>query len=258
MTQRTVAFKRIVDPDDINPGNPSNYIDIPIVASLQVIDGENAQLMIKTFYNESANDSRKTWTATVNNKSTPDGSTIIEDDSLLVDCERVSSITFVDTFWTVKQFFFNADPAPLPPVIDPSYKDAVGHYKSHVVRYNMDNVNDPNSTPWVDVEVIDVFRQVGLRREREATGAGQIAYITLNNDQGDKTFNDPSDPYQPRWADRDYWKTQQGWDFAGIILNDSNGNPDPVRLDPFTSIVNINWGGLAVIFGPQAEDAPQG
>jgi hypothetical protein len=31
----------------------------------------------------------------------------------------------------------------------------------------------------------------------------------------------------------------------------------PWRLDPLQNIVNINWGGLAVIFGPKDEDAPK-
>jgi hypothetical protein len=40
-------------------------------------------------------------------------------------------------------------------------------------------------------------------------------------------------------------------------------NPDagptvdpPWRLDPLQNIINVNWGGLAVIFGPQGDDAP--
>jgi hypothetical protein len=31
----------------------------------------------------------------------------------------------------------------------------------------------------------------------------------------------------------------------------------PWRLDPLQNIVNINWGGLAVIFGSKDEDAPK-
>jgi hypothetical protein len=66
-----------------------------------------------------------------------------------------------------------------------------------------------------------------------------------------------------------HWQ-QRIWHFEGSsLLDDDQGalthinNPDagpkidpPWRLDPLQNIVNVNWGGLAVIFGPEAQPAP--
>lgn len=252
---RTIAFKRIVDPSDPDPQNPTNYIDVPVTVGVVLGDGKSSQRLIRTYDNTKNNTVRATWTDTVNNKST-DGQKITEDDSNTVDVERVISVQVSNQSQLEFHYFNTGDPAPLPPPSDPSYDPTQGHYRSHVLRYNKDNVNDPNSTPWVDVEVADAVRVGGNKRERNDAanlpGVGQQSFIWLENDFGDNTFSDPTDPYNPAWADQNFYQTKN-WDFAGTLPLDTNGNPDPVRLDPFTNIANINWNaGLAVEFFDQA------
>lgn len=47
-------------------------------------------------------------------------------------------------------------------------------------------------------------------------------------------------------------------DFTPVYNPDAGPQIDPPwRIDPLQNIVNINWGGLAVIFGPEADDAPK-
>lgn len=67
-----------------------------------------------------------------------------------------------------------------------------------------------------------------------------------------------------------HWQ-ERIWHFEGSsLLEDDQGalthikNPEagpkidpPWRLDPLQNIVNVNWGGLAVIFGQYATDAPK-
>jgi hypothetical protein len=51
-----------------------------------------------------------------------------------------------------------------------------------------------------------------------------------------------------------------GGDPGFILQNNPQAGPTidpPIRLDPLQNIVNIHWGGLAVIFGPQDSDAPK-
>lgn len=244
---RVIGLKRIVDPDDPDPQNPTNYVDVPTIVSIRIMDGYIPQTMIRSYYSIDGNDIRQTKVHTVKNQSTSNGSTIQTDDTNKLDVERVLMCQHVNADWIEWHYFNNGDPAPLPAPIDPAYDPTLGHVKSHVVRYNKDNKNDPNSTPWIDVELADVVRIIGNRKERESDAA-QVAIVSLNNDGGDDTFSDPGDPFNPAWADINYYQTQN-WGYAGIMPLDTNGNPDPVRLDPFTNIVNVDWGsGLAVEF----------
>jgi hypothetical protein len=255
---RTISFKRIVDPDDPDPANPTSYVDVPCILGVRLIDGKDPLQLVRTYDNTISNNRRAVHVTTVKNQSTPDGKTIVADDSNKLDCERVKSCQHVHADWIEHHYFVNGDPAPLPAPIDPAYDPTKGHIKSHVVRYNQANKNDPNETPWVDIELVDRTKIVGMRKERDSD-AGQVAIIHLSQDGGDDTFSDPNDPFNPRWGDRDHY-LKQNWKLVGnpppdgkgaklIMPIDTNGNPDPVRLDPFQNITNCDWGsGLAVEF----------
>lgn len=255
---RTISFKRIVDPSDPDPSNPVSYCDVPCIVALRIVDGENPTQLIRTFDSGQTNMVRKTRVRTVKNATTPDGVAIVTDDTNKVDCERVIYAKHVNSDLTEWKYLIDSDPAPLPAPIDPAYDKTQGHRKSHVVRYNQANKNDPNETPWIDVELADEVKIIGNHDERDSDAA-QVVFLTLSQDAGDKTFSDPTDPFNPTWADRDYYQTQN-WDLVGleppdgkgaelIMAMDTSGNPDPVRLDPFQNIVNVDWGsGLAVEF----------
>jgi hypothetical protein len=242
-TQRVVYLKRLVDPSDPNPNNPTNYIDIPVIVDIWFKDANKAQRYKRTFNNSKALNARTVHTHTVKNQSLDAGGKFTADDTNTVDVERIDKLTIKNADWHSTWSLHNQDPAPLLAPSDPAYDATLnGHNKTHVVRYNKDNKNDPNSTPWVDVELVDILEMKGAKKQRG--GHTQVrAYHIGGNDPG-VALNDATDPFNPTWGDITFHDT------LGVTLPvDTNGNPDPVRLDPFQNIVNINWGdGLAVEF----------
>jgi hypothetical protein len=246
---RQIAHKRIVDPDDPDPANPTNYVDIPVTLGITFM--LDRQRIYRTYDNTSTNTVRDTRVRTVKNRSTDSGGAITVDEDNKLDVERVGHVEHVNADVKELHYFLNNEPVDDSDTSSDSVAN-LGHKNSVVVRYNQDNVNDPDSTPWVDVELITEMQMMGQRRERDVepgiAGDAQQSFVHIMADSGDQGFSDPSDPFNPAWADKDYWKTQ-GWDFKGIMnYPDTNGNPDPVRLDPLQNIVNVSWGGLAVEF----------
>lgn len=245
---RSIILKRIVDPNDPDPKNPTNYIDVPIIALFTIVDSTGYRIN-RSYVNDYTNTVRKVRSVTVKNKTTPDGSSITTDDSNSIDVARTIQCDHVYKSTRQNHFHANSDPAPLPSPLDPDYDPTRGHMHSHVVRYNKDNVNDPNATPWVDIELTDGLSLVGQFPGHELSGAAQRLNFWLNQDPGDKTFFDQNDPFNPTWADTNFYQTQN-WTLLGNMDADidNDGNVRPVMLDPFSNIVNIDWGGLAVEF----------
>jgi hypothetical protein len=246
---RQIAHKRIVDPDDPDPANPTNYVDVPVTLGITFM--LDRQRIYRTYDNTGANTVRNTRVRAVKNRSTDSGG-ITVDESNKLNVERVGHVEHINA--DVKEFHYFITNEPVDD--SDTSTDSVaklGHKNSVVVRYNKDNVSDPDSTPWVDVELVTEMQVMGQRRERDVepgiAGAAQQSFIHIMADSGDRSFSDPNDPFNPAWADKDFWQTQ-GWNFKGIMsYPDTNGNPDPVRLDPLQNIVNVNWGeGLAVEF----------
>ena len=52
-------------------------------------------------------------------------------------------------------------------------------------------------------------------------------------------------------------KVAELYDAGNPDAADKNGRPCIVRMDPLSTIVNVGFGGLAVIFGPNHQDAPK-
>jgi len=141
---RVMAWKRIVNPDD-----DSEYIDVPCITQITFIDQDDGQEYDHSFDNTDANQARTTHTVTVKNAN---------DDSMTVNVERCTQYSVHENHndYDIDVIINNNDPAPLGPS-----GDGNGHAKSHVVRYNQDNTNDPTSTPWVDVELADEVNITG-------------------------------------------------------------------------------------------------
>jgi hypothetical protein len=240
--QRVVGLKRLIDPNDPNPNNPTNYIDIPVIVSIWFKDANKAQRYRRTFNNSKALNARTVHTHTVKNQSLDASGKFTADDTNSVDVERIDALTIKNADWHSTWHLHNQDPAPQLAPSDPAYDPGKeGHNKTHVVRYNKGNVNDPTSTPWVDVELVDILAMKGAKKQRG--NHTQVRYYHLGGNDPGADLNDATDPFSPTWGDITFHPT------LGTLPVDTNGNPDPVRLDPFQNIVNINWGdGLAVEF----------
>jgi hypothetical protein len=246
--KRDVYLKRLIDPSDPNPSNPTSYIDIPVIVSISFLDHNRAQGYKRTFNNSKDRNTREVHTKTVKNQSIGAGGKFSTDDSNSVDVERIDKLTVKNDDWRAVWGLVNQDPAPQVAPADPAFDPKIhGHEKTHVVRYNKDNVNDPSATPWVDVELIDVLKLKGAKKQRG--DHTQVRHYHLDYNDPGADLNDATDPFNPTWSDIKYWENQLGAGPLPMIIMDTNGNPDPVRLDPFQNIVNVNWGdGLAVEF----------
>jgi hypothetical protein len=240
---RTVVLKRLIDPSDPDPSNPTSYIDIPVIVDITFGDPNKAQRYKRTFNNSKALNARTVHTKTVKNQSLDASGKFTADDTNTVDVERIDALTIKNADWHSTWHLHNQDPAPQLATADPAYDvNNEGHRKAHVVRYNKDNVNDPSAVPWVDVELVDILALKGAKKQR-GNHTQVRTYHIGGNDPG-VTLGDASDPFNPTWGDIAYHDTQ-----GATLPVDTNGNPDPVRLDPFQNIVNVNWGdGLAVEF----------
>jgi hypothetical protein len=245
--QRVVKYKRIVDPSDPHPQNPASYIDVPCITGIWFLSN-NGQMYHRTF-DSTANNTLRDVTVVAVDHQTQGGGT---DTSNSIQFERINQVQVQNSDW-YEYLSFKNDPNN-PPV----------KRKSHVLRYNQANQNDANATPWVDVEVMDQFAIQGFLKQTHSfklgeTDSAQVNIYNLNNDPGQALVNDDgSDPLNPPagntvgdssgqtaalWSDNTYWGD------IGQLPLDTNGNPDPVRLDPFQNIVNVNWAsGLAVEF----------
>jgi hypothetical protein len=232
--KRVVQYKRIVDPSDSDPGNPTSYIDVPCITQIDFLSPEG-QLYVRKFDSTAKNQLRKTHTVTVKHTTKSGG----EEDGNQIDVERIDEIQIQNGDWYEYLRFSNNDDNPSQV------------RKTHVLRYNQANKNDKDEEPWVDVAVIDEFTIKGFLKQTHlfdlgSTDASQITVYKLNNDPG-LPLGDDDDPKDPRWGNNEFYGVN------GQLPLDTNGNPDPVRLDPFQNIVNINWGGgLAVEFFDKA------
>jgi hypothetical protein len=229
--QRLVKLKRVVDPNDPNPDNPDSYVDVPVTVKLYINDGEG-QGYVKTFDSTQQNNSRTVHTHTVKNQTTDGLGNITKNDDNTIDVERIDRMRIrnADQVEVIRPN--NNDPAPLGPTDDPSS----GHLKTHVLRYNQENMNDPYSEPWIDVEVVDKLKTKGFFKGEpngNSNDAGQITILTLTSNDSGKDLNDPTDPFNPMWSKVDTT--------LDSLPMDTNGNPDPVRLSLVENIVNVSW-----------------
>lgn len=258
---RTVFLKRLIDPSDPDPTNPTNYIDVPCIVSIYFEDPGDGQVYQRILDSTAQNNTRQVHTKEVGWQSFDSDGSVSSDTSNQVMVERIDETDDYNPDYLERVQLIDQDPAPLPPPSDPSYNADSGHWITHVVRYNKDNINDPDATPWVDIEVADAIKLQGFLEQRHrntgshADDSGQVFTLNFDNDPGDQNFTDPNDPYPARWADINYWSPSDGSAYQYMPQDtdgatpDANGNPAPVRLDPFQNIVNINWsGGLAVEF----------
>ncbi len=245
---RVIKLKRIVDPNDPNPDDPDSYVDVPCVTEISFTDG-SGQVFVRKFDSTQNNSGRMTHTHTVKNQSQDSSKNITIDDQNKLDVERIdgANIKYGDQIEIIKPL--SNDPPPLGPTDDPS----LGHLKSHVVRYNQDNTSDPGAIPWIDVELIDMIKWKGYFKSSVSTrnrvshsgntvdAKQQVTHSLSGNQMGDTKddsdtgmpLNDTSDPFNPTFVKIDTT--------LDMLPMDTNGNPDPVRLDPFQNIVNVNW-----------------
>jgi hypothetical protein len=229
--KRVVKYKRVVDPSDPDPKNPTSWIDVPCIIQIGFLSPEG-QLYVRKFDSTQKNNLRKTHTVTVKHTTKSGG----HEDGNQIAVERIDEIQVRNGDWYEYLRFSNDDANPSK------------LRKTHVLRYNQSNKNDPNEEPWVDVAVIDEFTIKGFLKQTHLfklgdTDASQVTVYKLKNDPG-QPLGDDDDPNNPKWGDNKFY----GANIDQLPL-DTNGNPDPVRLDPFQNIVNVNWGGgLAVEF----------
>jgi hypothetical protein len=238
--KRIMALKRVFDPN----GGDEDYIDVPVIVAVTLTDSGDGQEYLHEFHSTAENTGRQTHVHTVNYQTidNPDG-----DSSNTVDVERIDAFTVSFSTRELEIDLNNNDPAPLRPG-DPQ---AAGHQKSHVVRYNKDNINDPDAAPWIDIELIDELLLTGYwlerdlllevpPRESQSTDAAQETTLELTHDPG-APLATSDDPFNPTWSDIHYWDGNPDVQFSGYLSEDTNGKDAPVRLDPFQNIVNVNW-----------------
>jgi hypothetical protein len=245
---RVIKLKRVVDPNDPNPDNPDSYVDVPCITQISFRDG-SGQVFVRTFDSTNNNNGRTTHTHTVKNQVQDGSKNITIDDQNKIDVERIdeAKIQYGDQIEVMKPL--SNDPPPLGPTDGPS----LGHLKSHVVRYNQENTSDPDSVPWVDVELIDKIKLKGYFKSSVSTrnrvshsgntidAKQQVTFDLSGNTMGDTKddsdtgmpLNDATDPFNPTFVKIDTT--------LDMLPMDTNGNPDPVRLDPFQNIVNVSW-----------------
>lgn len=114
-------------------------------------------------------------------------------------------------------------------------------------------LGDQDQDQFIDVELLDKFwtnQNEGRGPHGEIKeGAWQEKKWLLNDQNVDPLLREPL-------FDSDFVNL----DGFGYIFNPSGESvtiDPPWRLDPLQNIVNVNWGGLAVIFGPEGDDAPK-
>jgi hypothetical protein len=236
--RRIVKYKRIV-----NPADSSSYVDVPCITDIWFLSNDG-QMYHRTFDSTANNTLRQTHISTVQNQTQDLSGNVTADGGNKIDVERIDQIQVQNSDWYEYLNLSNSDGNPSQV------------RKTHVLRYNQSNTNDANATPWVDIEVIDEFTIQGFLKQTHTfklgeTDASQINIYSLTNDPGSSLNNDDgSDPRNPPsnggangqqtalWGDNTYWGDDLDW-----LPLDTNGNPDPVRLDPFQNIVNVSWGG---------------
>jgi hypothetical protein len=230
--RRLVYLKRIVDPDDPDPANPTSYVDVPVIVGAVLGDTGNSTSYWRSHDSTADNSARTTRQVEIRHQS-QDGSGNITADSgttpLVV--ERVDK-------FRVR----NYDQKEIPTLHSPSSDEGVfgatgnspgesagssagnamggpdpGKWLTHVVRYNGGNTPDAGDTPWIDVELMDICKLRGyfVQRDRytgfdrnQHSDYTQMTYLWLKNDPGvgpEGGFSDPDDPFNPTWSDINYW-----------------------------------------------------
>ena len=120
-------------------------------------------------------------------------------------------------------------------------------------------LGDQDSGQYLDVEILDKY----WSKERESRDTH--GHIKPGNWQEKKwvldavtdrllrepLLDDDVAGGEPGFVPTSNPSSGAGGDVAGTVKIDP-----PWRLDPLQNIVNVNWGGLAVIFGPESADAP--
>jgi hypothetical protein len=96
-------------------------------------------------------------------------------------------------------------------------------------------IGQKDNSQYIDYELtIRYFHRFQTEEQRGSAQGQKIAFsVPENRDIADEYFDD-GDPQAV----------------------DVDGTPSLVRTDPFQSIVNLSWGGLAVIFAPRDKDSP--
>ena len=196
--------------------DPSNYVDIPVIAEMTII-GSSGQEFHYRFTNDSRTKLRSVRIKKVGNATGEFGPEVSVSTDNYVNAERIQTMAFSNSVemlnekgqpasfnqaWRTDKKFKNQDPAPKQP--DGSNNPA--HLQVHYVRYYRNN--NLNASSWIDVELID-------RMELKATNAQEYIFKLRHptpedyaemaalagtqdaNKFGQPVENDTDDPYNP-------------------------------------------------------------
>jgi hypothetical protein len=145
--------------------------------------------------------------------------------------------------------------------IKDAYLDFKGEPPADPGHY-LESLEEQNRGEYIDVEVVDAF---WVKSDNSADLHGFNARLFRGvGGTGTKAVNGQRRRWIPT-KDNELLKdpmvpgdTPGGEPPFAEIKNPEAGQVDPPwRLDPLQNIVNVNWGGLAVIFGALATDAPK-
>jgi hypothetical protein len=124
----------------------------------------------------------------------------------------------------------------------------------------LNSLGDQDQSQYVDVEVIDANwsgqkRLRDLHGQRIKTFVGLLKAINAYKQRKKWLSSDQDRLLREPLLDSDVTDSN----FVPIVNPDAGPQIDPPwRLDPIQIVVNVQWNtGLAVIFGPQATDAPK-
>jgi len=195
--------------------NPDNYVDIPVIAEIDII-GSRGQEFRYRFHNDSATKLRTVIVKKVGSAIGEFGQDVTVSLETYVNAERIQTMAFSNsvqmfdekmndaTFnqaWRTDKKFKNQDPAPK----QPDGSDDPRHLKVHYVRYYKNN--NLNQSLWIDVELIDMMELKGTNAQeftfklRHPTSDDYAVMAALAGTQDANKFGQPvedtDDPYQP-------------------------------------------------------------
>jgi hypothetical protein len=211
-TERQIKRKRIKLPS-------GDTVDIPVITQITFKDtverGQEYQFTI----DNTAAAHRDVHTASIPGNG---GATDETGNNAGLKVERVDLWRTKDTVERGQQTYYAPDSKTIaePPSAPPFFTT---HEKTHIVKY----INTPDDGNWLKSELIDKFKF------KDTVERGQETEYFLSNPPDNQNISGLT-------IGSDSDGTTVAIDPGIAEIADTNGNPDPVRTDPFQNIVDFN------------------